>query len=77
MSSRSAASEIRDHLLCGGFGAVFFVVMLLVLDVATLGTLLRAEPQLLPVYFIGGVLAFAPLILCVAIGRLARGEQRS
>lgn len=65
-------AEIVRQLAAGAFGAVCFAILFLVFDANDLtgGNILA-----IAVTMIGAVFTFAPLVLCVAIGGVRRGEQ--
>jgi|GEM_PF-3407749 len=77
MRSMSPPTEVRRECLAGALGAVLFGLALLLGDAAGLGTLLAASPEYSAAFMLGAFVAFAPLVLCVAIGGLRRGEQHS
>ncbi len=70
---RTAAAAIALHGFAGVGAGLLFGLALLALDVAGIGTLLAAaeDPGLTIIFLLGAVIAFAPVVICTAVGMLS------
>ncbi|MBN8607158.1 MAG: hypothetical protein J0L81_09590 [Caulobacterales bacterium] len=77
MQRSTAPREILEQCACGACAGLLFSLTLLVVDAGDLRSLLNASPQFSAVFLFGAFFSFLPLVLCVAIGLVRRGEQET
>lgn len=68
------------HSLClrlalAPVAGLVFAALLLALDIGSLRTLLQAAPWQAPLFFLGAGLAFAPVVICLSVARIAADDQ--
>lgn len=63
------------QLAAGAIGGLVFALLLLAANAGDLRALLATSPQFAAVFMFGAWFAFAPLVLCVAVGGVRRGQQ--
>jgi hypothetical protein len=68
--------EIAGHVVAGVFCFVLLWVLAVAADYGGIRGLISGDPSLAFVQSLGAMTTFAPLIICIAIGSLRRGEQR-
>ena len=66
--------EIAGHVVLGGICFLVLLVLALARHEA-LRALVWDDPLLAVVLGIAAALTFAPIVICVAVGSVARGEQ--
>lgn len=75
MDVPSVSRHLIYHAIGGALAGLVFAGLLLVVDAGMLRTLLEASPEYTPVFFIGGAIAFAPLVITGAFALLRTGKQ--
>jgi hypothetical protein len=74
--SRAVLNEIAGHVIAGLICFLALTVLWLAND-AERFDVFREEPNLAAILWLGVLITFAPMIICVAVGSVRRGEQRS
>lgn len=77
MQRSTVPREILEQCACGACAALLFSLTLLAINAGDVRTLLSASPQFSAAFLFGAFFSFLPLVLCVAIGAVRRGEQKT
>jgi hypothetical protein len=73
-ASRAVLNEIAGHVFAGLICFLTLTVLWLVND-AERFDVFRQQPNLAAILWLGALVTFAPVIICVAVGSVRRGEQ--
>jgi hypothetical protein len=74
--SRDVLLEIAGQAAVGGLCFITLIVLAVSTDYAGIRELMRGDVSLSIVPAVGALTTFAPLLICIAIGNLRRGDQR-
>lgn len=74
-ASRDVLREIAGQAMAGGLCFVFLCALAVAADYGGIRSLIARDPALALAQGFAAFLAFAPLVACVAIGCLRRGDQ--
>jgi hypothetical protein len=77
-ASSLSGGALVFHQCAGGVAAgLIFAALLLGLNVGSLFSLLAQSPSLVPVFLIGAVIAFSPVVICTSAVLIAGPEPTS
>jgi hypothetical protein len=75
-ASGAVLNEIAGHVLAGLICFLTLTVLWLA-NYAERFDVFREQPNIAVILWLGALITFAPMIICVAVGSVRRGEQRS
>jgi hypothetical protein len=65
-SPHALRALVFHHCAAGVAAGLAFAALLLALNVGSLHSLLAQSPNLVPVFLIGAVIAFSPVVICTS-----------
>lgn len=73
----SVSTRLRAELCAGVCGGLFFAILIVAFNVAALRSLIANDLEAVPIFLIGSILAFAPAVICGAVGLLRSSSEEA